>query len=148
MTKKQWDSVYVGTKVWMKHNTIENVNGDVKTKEIYLTGIVKRVNSNRSQVLVDWGDNEIWYGRLGIELVDALPENTNSKTMTYTDQTKMPFGKYKGLPLIEVPSSTLLWYLDNIPNLHDGFKTYISNKKAELELLVAHEKQQRRLSAK
>lgn len=68
--------------------------------------------------------------------------------MTYTDQTKMPFGKYKGLPLIELPPATLLWYLDNIPNLHDGFKTYISNKKAELELLVAHEKQQRRLNAK
>lgn len=68
--------------------------------------------------------------------------------MTYTDQTLQPFGKYKGLPLEEVPPATLLWYLDNIPNLHEGFKTYIQNKKHELELLVTHEKQQRRLNSK
>jgi len=148
MTKKEWYSVNVGTKVWMKHNTIEWVDNVAKTKEVHLTGVVKRLNSNHSQVLIDWGDSENWYGRLGIELVEPLTENIKPKTMNYTDETLQPFGKYKGKKLKEVPPSTLLWYLDNIPNLHEGFRVYIENKKPELELLIAHEKQQRRLNSK
>lgn len=148
MTKNQWYNIRVGSKVWKNHNDIEWVDGVSKIKQVKLTGVVKTINSNCSQVLVDWGNSEIWYGRLGIELEEPLTENIKPKTMTYTDQTIMPFGKYKGLPLVEVPPSTLLWYLDNIPNLHEGFRLYIENKKAELELLVAHEKQQRRLQSK
>ena len=70
MTKKEWHSIRIGTMVWKKHNDIKwEEGGSYYTKEVYLTGVVKRINSNFSQVLVDWGDNEIWYGRLGIELV-------------------------------------------------------------------------------
>jgi hypothetical protein len=32
--------------------------------------------------------------------------------MKYTDKTKMPFGKYKGTPLVKVPASYLLWFHD------------------------------------
>lgn len=32
--------------------------------------------------------------------------NTNNN---YTDQTLMPFGKYKGTPLVAVPADYLLW---------------------------------------
>lgn len=73
MTKKQWSSIRIGTKVWKQHTDLKWVGQGVRsliTQTVYLTGVVKRINSNHSQVLVDWGDNEIWYGRLGIELVE------------------------------------------------------------------------------
>ncbi|MFA6570775.1 MAG: hypothetical protein WCT77_06005 [Bacteroidota bacterium] len=59
MTKKQWGNVWVGSRVTMML--------DQKTYK----GIVIRVNSNFSQVLVRWDEDnaEIWYGRLGIELL-------------------------------------------------------------------------------
>ena len=38
-------------------------------KELYLYHGTK----HGSQVLVDWGDNEIWHGRLFIELIYSLP---------------------------------------------------------------------------
>ena len=70
MTKKEWTTVRQGTKVYKKHTDLKwDEDGVCVTVEKYLTGIVKRTNSNHSQVLVDWGDNEIWYGRLGIELI-------------------------------------------------------------------------------
>jgi uncharacterized protein (DUF3820 family) len=34
-------------------------------------------------------------------------------TAPYTDATKMPFGRYVGKPLIEVPGVYLLWCYDN-----------------------------------
>jgi uncharacterized protein (DUF3820 family) len=68
--------------------------------------------------------------------------------MNYSDTTIMPFGTHKGKPLKDVPPATLLWFLTGIPNLHEGFRVYIENKKPELELLIAHEKQQRRLNSK
>lgn len=30
-----------------------------------------------------------------------------------TDESVMPFGKYKGMYLIEVPANWLLWYYEN-----------------------------------
>jgi glutamine cyclotransferase len=75
MTKKQWQNITVGTKVWMKHNGLEWVDGKCLPKTVYLTGVIKRINSNRSQALVDWGDNEIWHGRLSLELMDSFPND-------------------------------------------------------------------------
>jgi hypothetical protein len=59
MTKSQWQSLRIGTRVTM---TLDN--------KVY-NGTIVRNNSNWSQVLVRWDDTltEIWYGRLGIELL-------------------------------------------------------------------------------
>lgn len=39
------------------------------------------------------------------------------KKVVYTDETLMPFGKYKGIKLCNVPASYLLW-------LHDTGKAF------------------------
>lgn len=50
----------------------------------------------------------------------------------YTDETPMPFGKYKGAALINVPASYLVWLYDNgyVKNL--SLKDYIEDN---MELL-------------
>lgn len=60
MTKNQWRNLIVGSRVTMKI-----------TNKVY-NGTVIRNNSNWSQVLVKWDDtkDEIWYGRLGIEILE------------------------------------------------------------------------------
>lgn len=44
--------------------------------------------------------------------------------MAYSDSTKMPFGKYEGIELANVPASYLLWfhgeYQTNPPNSQVG----------------------------
>jgi len=78
MTKKEWSSLRTGTRVYKKHTDLKwDENGKCTSFERYLTGVVKRTNSNHSQALVDWGDNEIWYGRLGIELINPNPVDPN-----------------------------------------------------------------------
>jgi hypothetical protein len=42
----------------------------------------------------------------------------------YTDESLMPFGKYKGQALANVPAHYLLWCYENI-DLRDPLKTYI-----------------------
>ena len=66
MTKSEWRNIKVGSKV--VHKTWTIIEG--KPVDIILSGSVIRINSNRSQVLVKWDstDNEIWYGRLGLEI--------------------------------------------------------------------------------
>jgi hypothetical protein len=67
MTKKEWSSIRIGTKVC--HNTF-TIHG----KEIYFLGTVVRFNSNGSQVLVEFNDGtNNWYGRLGLELFIPTP---------------------------------------------------------------------------
>jgi hypothetical protein len=75
MTKKEWFNLKPGDRVWTKHNDLQWANGECKFVDRYLTGIVSRINSNRSQALVDWGDIEKWHGRLSIELIDSFPKN-------------------------------------------------------------------------
>lgn len=49
--------------------------------------------------------------------------------MSYTDETEMPFGKYKGQKLANVPASYLLWYYDN-PGFKDAsLMAYIEANK-------------------
>ncbi len=43
-----------------------------------------------------------------------------------TDNTPMPFGKYRGKPMIEIPAIYLLWLHDNSCD-HAGVKKYIIN---------------------
>lgn len=73
MTRKQWYGITEGTRVWMKHNDLQWVNGKCVSKTVYLTGVIKRINSNGTQALVDWGDSQMWYGRLSLELIDIFP---------------------------------------------------------------------------
>ena len=79
MTKSEWSKVFAGTKVYKKHTDLKwDENGVCTSFERYLTGVVKRTNSNHSQALVDWGDNfEIWYGRLGIEVIPPSATEAN-----------------------------------------------------------------------
>jgi uncharacterized protein (DUF3820 family) len=41
-----------------------------------------------------------------------------------TDTTLMPFGKYRGKKMIDVPALYLIWLLDNGCD-HQGLKAYI-----------------------
>ena len=45
----------------------------------------------------------------------------------YTDNSPMPFGKFKGTKLANVPSYYLLWIFNNTPrqNLDLGLREYI-----------------------
>lgn len=65
--------------------------------------------------------------------------------MTYTDDTLMPFGSNKGVKLKDLKPHYLLWIYKNVPNLHLNFKVYIDSVRPKLELMSAHEKQQRKL---
>lgn len=45
-------------------------------------------------------------------------------TYQITDSTPMPFGKYRGKPIISVPAKYLLYLYDNHCS-HDGVRKYI-----------------------
>ncbi len=61
--------------------------------------------------------------------------------MIYSDITTMPFGKHLGKPIGQLPADYLLWLRDNCTTLHEGFKTYIDNKRSTLEIEALAEKQ-------
>ena len=67
MTKKEWNNLQVGARVKKEWPDIKNGKFEMNT----LYGTVKRFNMNGSQCTVTWGDSiqEIWEGRLGIEIV-------------------------------------------------------------------------------
>ena len=48
------------------------------------------------------------------------------------DRDRMPFGKYQGAPMEEVPASYLLW-LWNEGVSHDGVRQYIIDSFSALE---------------
>jgi uncharacterized protein (DUF3820 family) len=52
--------------------------------------------------------------------------NTAPLTTEITDATPIPFGKYKGKAMINVPAIYLLWLHDNGCS-HDGVRKYINN---------------------
>lgn len=62
----------------------------------------------------------------------------------YTDKTLMPFGKYKGTALANVPATTLLWYWENI-NLSPPMKEYIQEN---LDALKQEAKRSSRFNAR
>jgi len=66
MTKKEWGSIRIGTRVqWKTWRTNHAVLEDV----IHY-GKVIRINSNGSQALIQFGGGgfERWFGRTGIEI--------------------------------------------------------------------------------
>lgn len=66
MTKKEWSNIWIGDRVTTQ--TYDIKNGEMV--RVTLVGRVTRLNSNRSQVLVQWDfrEGESWYGRLGLEI--------------------------------------------------------------------------------
>lgn len=55
--------------------------------------------------------------------------------MKLTDESIMPFGKYRGKKLIDVPDAYLLWLWDNGVNQLD-LKAYIEDNLAALRLKI------------
>jgi hypothetical protein len=54
-----------------------------------------------------------------------------------TDESSMPFGKFKGKKMANVPAGYLLWLHENI-ELRDPLKTYV---KENLDVIKAEVKQ-------
>ncbi len=52
---------------------------------------------------------------------------TNIDTPKFTDLTPMPFGKYKGTPLQDVPASYLHWWWTSTSRPHDQLAEYIKD---------------------
>ena len=80
MTKKEWATIRQDTKVWTNHFILKKVDEKVISETVFITGFVKRINSNGSQVLVDWmrynnlGRYDNWHGRLSIDLMETFPK--------------------------------------------------------------------------
>lgn len=55
------------------------------------------------------------------------------------DASPMPFGKYKGKPLIAVPASYLIWVWENT-DVREPLKTYI---KDNIDVLYAQAKREK-----
>lgn len=53
--------------------------------------------------------------------------NFKQSNMNYTDESLMPFGKHKELPLEEVPASYLIWLEEQL-----GQKTNMNNTERAL----------------
>lgn len=90
MTKKQWSSLNIGDKVWTKSEKLTFENGKCTSTMTIRTGIIKRANSNFSQVLVDFGDMERWYGRFGIEHIDSIDSVMEKTIYDTTNNREMP----------------------------------------------------------
>lgn len=72
MTKAQWRKLIPGARVTKTLPDIDRTQGKPVFVNKVFNGTVIRANSNWSQVLVHWDDSrsELWYGRLGIEILD------------------------------------------------------------------------------
>jgi uncharacterized protein (DUF3820 family) len=61
--------------------------------------------------------------------------------MTYTDSTPMPYGKYKGTPLIDVPAEHLIWLHTETKMRDEDLKFYIEDN---MNVLLKETEQPRR----
>lgn len=66
-------------------------------------------------------------------------EYAEQKTNKFTDETLMPFGKYKGEKLINVPASYLLWLYDN-GKCYGALKEYIEDNLDVLKIELKNKK--------
>ena len=55
------------------------------------------------------------------------PAAISSSAETY-GYVRMPFGKYKGLPLADIPTDYLVWVLENCDNVTFNLRTAIINQ--------------------
>lgn len=67
--------------------------------------------------------------------------------MIFLDDTQLNFGMHKGKRLEDVPASWLLWYVKQ-ENILEGLKTYILNKKLQLEFQEIADKQKAKAQRK
>jgi len=44
-----------------------------------------------------------------------------------TDESLMPFGKYKGYAMVNIPADYLLWLYENATQLRSDMKTYLED---------------------
>jgi uncharacterized protein (DUF3820 family) len=58
--------------------------------------------------------------------------------MALTDESPMPFGKFKGQKLIEVPARYLLWLYEN-NKAYGQLKEYIADNLDALRLEIGNE---------
>ncbi len=59
--------------------------------------------------------------------------------MIYTDNSIMPFGKYQGKKLANIPASYFIKFLDHIKTLDLGLRQYIKENRQALEKEMAEE---------
>lgn len=62
-----------------------------------------------------------------------MNKNLNTEMVHFNDNTLMPFGKYKGQKLANVPSEYLLYIYDQEWLNEGALKTYIKENKLTLE---------------
>lgn len=111
----------------------------IPSKKI-IKGVLNHFQDVKEYVCYDWLGND--------EIIDKLPQNEkHKKTMTdwitgnkknknmihFTDQSLMPYGKYKGQKMANVPADYLIWLLDN-DKCSGDVKKYIQDNKSFLEL--------------
>lgn len=72
--KKKWYDIQVGDRVTTIKHGFHKEGDQLFPHKTKITGTIKRINSNRSQALVEWDEskNEIWYGRTGIDLLTEI----------------------------------------------------------------------------
>jgi hypothetical protein len=66
-----------------------------------------------------------------------VPERPDLRAERFTDDTRMPFGKYRGQALRDVPAAYLLWLGDNlVPDNYDktAILVYINESRRALEM--------------
>lgn len=64
-------------------------------------------------------------------------QNKQPMQVPMTDESSMPFGKFKGKKMANVPAGYLLWLHENV-QLRDPLKTYITEN---LDVIKAEVKQ-------
>jgi len=64
-----------------------------------------------------------------------------SKSQSFTDETPMPWGKYKGTAMANVPADYLIWLYEN-NKAHGKLLYYIHRNMDVLRADAAREKQQ------
>lgn len=57
-----------------------------------------------------------------------------------TDESLMPFGKFKGRALANVPAHYLLWVYENVPNLGVSFKAYLQSNMDAIKQEIRNSK--------
>jgi hypothetical protein len=55
----------------------------------------------------------------------CIPFTSKVKNIEIKEDFKMPFGKYKGLPIVEVPKDYLIWVYGNYHDVRPNLKSYI-----------------------
>jgi uncharacterized protein (DUF3820 family) len=71
------------------------------------------------------------------EDLKRMPVKTLRNTTAWGDDDVMPFGKYKGHPLKDIPASYLLWWADQDSSRYPELLGYILKNKKTLDIEAA-----------